>query len=686
MGWNYTPYAAILHITALLSLLVAFLVSFRRSTAGANSLLLLMLAIAEWSLASGLEAASVGLGQKILWAKVEYLGAVLAPTLFMIFTLEYRQLNRFLAPPYLFLYMFIPLMALIAVITNEWHGLIWSSFLAGPEGSNSYIFVHGVGFYVLIGYDYLVVLAAVIILGTGWRRARHPYRSQISIVLAASLFPILGGLFYVFNPNVLPGLDLPPITFLVTGVIISVGIFKFRLFDLVPIARHAIVESMSEGVLVLDAQGRLADINPAAEKLLNVAPENVLGKPASYVLRDWPALRMCLENSKDTQVEIQVSDDLPRYFEVRIRSLYNLRKKPSGRMLVFNDITTRRLAGKELTRQNEELDAVNRISLAIASGLDVEQTIKALREQCNSIVPMDIFYVALYDEQRGLISVPLHYERGHYATGLLRDINEHPGTIGNVIRTRKTIYLSDQVKPVTGPLKSQPDTERRAKSYVGIPLTVRDKVVGVMSIQSYRPAAYREEQIHLLERVAVHAAIAIENARLHAEVQRLAIIDELTNIYNYRGLVELGSREVERARRFNHPLAVLFFDIDDFRNFNNQYSHTTGNIVLRAVVETISNVLRTVDVFARYGGDEFVIILPETDLEGARQTAKKVYDSVAAYSIATPYGKLSVTVSIGVAALTDDLRDFTSLIDKANNAEHLAKEKRLGVAVFEEWF
>lgn len=286
MAWHYTLHAGILHTTTLISLLLAFLISSRRDTAEAKSLILLVLAVAEWLLASGLEAASVGLEQKILWAKLEYLGAVFAPTLFMLFALEYRSLNRFLAPPYLLLYSFIPLASLIAVLTNEWHGLIWNSFLLGPAGSNSYIYGHGIAFYLLLSYDYLMTLAAITILGAGWLDSRPPYRNQIGIILASSLFPILGSIIFVFTPIGLTGLDPAPVSFLLTGVVIALGIFKFRLFDLVPVARHIIMEYLSDGVLVLDSQNRLADINPAAEKILGVVAEDSLGRPALLVLKD----------------------------------------------------------------------------------------------------------------------------------------------------------------------------------------------------------------------------------------------------------------------------------------------------------------------------------------------------------------------------------------------------------------
>jgi diguanylate cyclase (GGDEF)-like protein len=221
--------------------------------------------------------------------------------------------------------------------------------------------------------------------------------------------------------------------------------------------------------------------------------------------------------------------------------------------------------------------------------------------------------------------------------------------------------------------------EKPAKSYIGIPLTVRERIIGVMSIQSHHPDAYSEEQVRVLEQIAIQAAIAIENARLYAEEQRLAIIDELTKIYNYRGLIELGAREVERARRFNHPLSALFFDIDNFHDFNNTYSHTTGNVVLQTVVQRCSAVLRSVDIFARFGGDEFVALLPETDLASAEVVARRLVEEIAATGITTSYGDLSVTVSAGVTMLTSSMLDLAALIDRASQAERQAKQDQKSV-------
>ncbi len=135
----------------------------------------------------------------------------------------------------------------------------------------------------------------------------------------------------------------------------------------------------------------------------------------------------------------------------------------------------------------------------------------------------------------------------------------------------------------------------------------------------------------------------------------------------------LGPREIERARRFNHPLAVLFLDIDHFRRFNNRYSHAVGNQVLRSIAQECRACCRSVDILARYGGEEFVFLLPETDLEAGAQTAERLVRRIEAHRVATEKGELGVTVSIGAAELDASVEGLLALIDLANQAEHLAK-------------
>jgi diguanylate cyclase (GGDEF)-like protein/PAS domain S-box-containing protein len=687
MTWNYTLFAAVLHFSAIISVFVGFTALRRRKSPGVWVLALLMFAVAEWAFASGLEAAVVGIQYKIIFSKMGYLGALSAPTLFLIFALQYSQKTHWLKPIYLALLSIVPIAGFFVTITNEWHHLIWISYSFSQTQQNVLIYGHGFGYYILIVYNYAIIATGIISLLEEFNRAKEPYRRQVSILLLGSLFPFIAGIVYTFIPNFLPGLNLTPISFSITGLVIAFGIFRFRLFDIAPLARHVIIENLDDGILVLDAQNRVVDINPVAQSILNATSLQSLGQPISKVLKYWPGLAKRLRDNEDKgETEVRWGTNPPRYFHLTVSPLYGQQTQLAGRLIVLRDVSKRHQTEAELAHTIKELGIINQISLAVTSGLDMEHVLKTLYEQCSQLVPIDIFYVALYDETNSLIQVPIFYEAGVYQAGPARDIDDRPGTIGAVIRSRKTLYLNninnDTVLSDTHPQQLSANApEKTSRSYIGIPLTLRERVIGVLSIQNYRADAYTEDHIRILERIAVQAAIAIENARLYSEIQRLAIVDELTGIYNYRGLQELGAREVERANRFSRPLSVLFFDIDNFRNFNNTYNHATGNIILKSISEHCRSILRTVDVLARFGGDEFVALLPETDISSAHIVARRMVEEIAASKINTSFGEMSVTISIGVTVLSEERPNLSALIDRANNAEHKAKQGQKGIVI-----
>ncbi|MFN2235283.1 MAG: diguanylate cyclase, partial [Anaerolineales bacterium] len=188
--------------------------------------------------------------------------------------------------------------------------------------------------------------------------------------------------------------------------------------------------------------------------------------------------------------------------------------------------------------------------------------------------------------------------------------------------------------------------------------------------------AFTEEEIELAESLVAQAASAIENARLYSEVQRLAIIDELTGLYNRRGFFEIGEREWARANRLERPLAALFLDIDHFKQFNDTYSYAVGDQVLRLLADCLRDNLRKVDIAGRYGGEEFVVLLPETGMIVAKDVAERLRIAVNSTRVTSDFEDLSITVSVGVCQKTPDLTDLDSLISRAGEA--LKHAKNLG--------
>lgn len=323
-----------------------------------------------------------------------------------------------------------------------------------------------------------------------------------------------------------------------------------------------------------------------------------------------------------------------------------------------------------------QLDLLNRVGLAISSGLDVNQVAMTIQEQIQRFVKIDAFYLALFDELRGTISYPVFYEGGSFITVEPCDLHMNPGLTGYVIDKRSPVSLGDVME--AGLPERYLGTHTGGAplhSFIGVPLIQGERILGVISIQNNQRGAFTGEDVHLMETIAAQAAVAVDNSRLFTEVQQRATVDELTKLYNYRGLMELGPREVERARRFNRPLSVMFYDIDNFRELNNRYSHMVGNQVLQAMGKVSLQTLRSVDLVTRFGGEEFVVLLPETPVGAAALAAERLRKVIQDNQIATNWGNLGVTVSIGVAELNAEMKGLAELIDRANQAEHLAKER-----------
>jgi PAS domain S-box-containing protein len=318
-------------------------------------------------------------------------------------------------------------------------------------------------------------------------------------LLLLSLFvQIAASLVYEFG-FYLPRLDLTPISFSISALLLSINISRYHLFDLVPIARHWIIEEMGDGITVLDLQDRVIDVNPAAERIIGSNAREIIGKPAKQLLGKWPFLLEHTHDLERTQAEIFLPEPVSRYFDVHTTPVLDRNKNLAGRLIAFRDVTQHKITEATLARYAEEMGIINRINLAITSGLNLDRVLKTLHEQCGQVVPIDIFYVALYNRASSLVNIPIYYDNGQYHIGPSRDINDNPGIIGSVIQSRQTLYLHDALHVGTRPLFRAEEEEMQAiNSYVGIPLTVRDEVIGVMSIQSKKNNANTDDQIRLL--------------------------------------------------------------------------------------------------------------------------------------------------------------------------------------------
>lgn len=325
-------------------------------------------------------------------------------------------------------------------------------------------------------------------------------------------------------------------------------------------------------------------------------------------------------------------------------------------------------ANRALAARVTELATLHAIGREILSSLDPDRVCRIIERECRKIFDVDFFFLALVDRDTNELRVVHRAERGQDAKVSVLPIGE--GLASWVVRNKRGILVEDFSRPTPG-LPFRPTVvEPGIRAALAVPLIVEDRVVGVLSIQSRRPHAYDDHLLSVLTTIAQQAAVALENARHYA----MATVDSLTGLflrdYFFRRLEE----EYSRSARYGGSFSVLMLDLDAFKSINDRHGHLAGDRYLRALGQTIRTRLRAADLACRYGGDEFCLLLPETDLAGARPIAERLRAAIGALVADIGGGTVRSTVSIGLAAYPDhDTGDLKALLLRADQALYQAK-------------
>jgi PAS domain-containing protein len=337
-----TPYAIALFAAALLSGIVAGLAWRRRSIPGGGLFTLMMCSVVIWTLMAALESGSVGLAKKLLFSQLGYIGTTTTAPLFFLFVLRYRNRELRLRASLSALLFALPMATLALAFTNPLHGLVWPRIVLDPRaGANVAIYSHGVWYWVALAYYLVLTSLAAFMLGRAVLRSAALFVFQTVVLLAGLLAPWVGALIYLLPVNPFPGLDLVSIGFAFTGVLLLIGMTRYRLFDLVPVARDVLVEKMVDGLVVLDATDRVLDVNPSARAMLGIE-SSVVGMPAAQALGALGGKLAEVGTSPGAHVELELPGASPRHCDLRVSPLVDRRGNPAGRLLLIRDVTERR--------------------------------------------------------------------------------------------------------------------------------------------------------------------------------------------------------------------------------------------------------------------------------------------------------------------------------------------------------
>lgn len=327
-----------------------------------------------------------------------------------------------------------------------------------------------------------------------------------------------------------------------------------------------------------------------------------------------------------------------------------------------------------LRRELNSLRNLLSVAQVVVSSLDLDEVLQNILCSAMAILDVPAGSVALYEEKT--CQLTLHAHAGLSEVFLTRDRwRVKPGGLTHRILSEGDILVVADC--ADHPLCANPLLrQEKIRSLVAVPLKVQQKSVGILYLDDFAPRAFAAEQIHLLSVLGSFASMSIDNARLHREMCHLARTDGLTGLYNHRIFSQLLKEELSRAQRYHLPLSLVMFDVDDFKRFNDTYGHPDGDRVLMAVAEILRDTLRQCDIAFRYGGEEFIALLPETGRDAAVQVAERIRQGIESESRRHLPQSIchGVTVSVGVAAYPADGESDDTLLKIVDGLVYRAKK------------
>lgn len=321
-------------------------------------------------------------------------------------------------------------------------------------------------------------------------------------------------------------------------------------------------------------------------------------------------------------------------------------------------------------RRFEESEKLRAATAALATQLNFEQIADLIAKALPNLLRYDTMaaYILQDDALRPILAYNLPLvERLESAVFPVKD-----AIVTQLIETRQPVVLENAQ---SDPRFKNWGGENHIHSWIAVPLAFGEEIYGAIEVGRLRIAPFTPNEIVLLQVYANQIGVAMRNATMRETEQQIAMTDPLTGLYNRRGFFELARHELERSWRFYRPLGLLMADIDHFKVVNDTYGHIAGDAVLTQMAQTMRETLREVDLICRFGGEEFCVMLPESDPRGAMQAAERLRAAIEAREYLHRDLRLRVTISIGLAHLTTLNQSLEELIENADKALFDAKSK-----------
>lgn len=313
------------------------------------------------------------------------------------------------------------------------------------------------------------------------------------------------------------------------------------------------------------------------------------------------------------------------------------------------------------------------VGKALTSTLELNKVLRVIMGTAQKMVRCDAWSLLLSDGVRNELYFelakginPKSLKSARYKLG--------EGPMGWVAQQESPLLIADFTKEAMFQ-RSEFYPHTRVKSVLAVPIVSKRKVIGVIQMVNRSDRKpFDETDLHLLLKLVDQAALAIERSSLYQRMSDLAITDDLTQLYNFRFLDQTLDIEIKRGQRYGSSISLIFLDMDHFKMVNDHHGHLMGSQVLVEVAQLLRKSLREVDIIARYGGDEFVVVLPETNVETCSRIAHRVRNAIRSHEFLKKAGlSIHLSASFGIAGFPEHAKNKTDLIRLADQAMYKAK-------------
>jgi diguanylate cyclase (GGDEF)-like protein len=648
----------------------AFVTFRRRNYPGAKIIFFLMLAVAVYAFGYIFEIVSKTLEIKLIWYNIEYLGIAAFPFLWFFFALEFSDRDKLIINKKIYIFAVIPVITIIMVWTNVYHGLMLKDIGIAAGAIHEITKVPGTWYYVNIIYSYLLTAAGSMLLISTVVNLPAPHVRQGITLSIGALIPIIGSILYVFKLTPIKNFDLTPVSCAISGIILSWSIFKLKALQVGPTARAKVFDNIEDAVIVINYENKIIDLNLRAQSLFDIQASEEIGQDIDLFFKIHNIDIRISDLIKNRKSELVLESGRTRfYFSIRSTPFEKKIGIITGYILVFHDITAIKENELFLSNSKQKIEDLNKLAFELDVSEAEEEVCQKSSKAAKSILGVAYCSFVLFKDNKIV--------NQYNSDSLIGDIVSSKYFLKNFLSKSFSNNVFKIIK--TSEFEESAKKKLLKKLRISAFLCAPVLNLGAAVFFSEDRDSFNQENIRMSKLLLGHLAGALKRISLQKSLRDQAEKDSLTGVYNRRYFNNFIDKEIERSKRYKYFITFIMIDIDRFKEINDRFGHQTGDEVLKGIGHILETQIRKIDTLVRYGGDEFLILLLETNDKDINRFISRLKKTVFEWNEKTRLVDFEIKISTGISLWDPSfdepiekiihLADLDMYTDKKNNGE-----------------